>query len=163
MAVLAPVTRRYSQSPGFRRLVFALTTLGFCSACYTAIVITHGLVGSLGTTLMARLQTVYIILNIVYVVSPTECSIHLPYNRLCMVVIIVLPVVTPKEFINTKAFALVEFTNRESMICLLADNLLRNHPYSQWLARRIRLYPQLLSTPLDYLYVHASSCCDFTD
>ncbi|KAH6918018.1 amino acid/polyamine transporter I [Coprinopsis sp. MPI-PUGE-AT-0042] len=64
-------------------------------ACYAAIVITHGLVGSLGTTLMARLQTVYIVLNIV----------------LCMVVIIVLPVVTPAEFINTKAFALSEFTN----------------------------------------------------
>ncbi|KAJ7160761.1 amino acid/polyamine transporter I [Mycena filopes] len=62
---------------------------------YAAILVTHTLVCSLGTTVLARLQTVYVILNVV----------------LCVVVIIALPAATPSEFKNTAAFALGEFKN----------------------------------------------------
>ncbi|TEB34406.1 APC amino acid permease [Coprinellus micaceus] len=62
---------------------------------YTGIVMCHGVLCCLGTTILARLQTVYIILNVL----------------LCMVVIIVLPITTPNEFRNTPSFALGDFTN----------------------------------------------------
>ncbi|KAJ3511130.1 hypothetical protein NMY22_g15750 [Coprinellus aureogranulatus] len=62
---------------------------------YTGIVLSHGVLCCLGTTVLARLQTVYIILNVL----------------LCMVVIIVLPITTPTEYRNTVSFALGEFTN----------------------------------------------------
>jgi len=60
---------------------------------YVAIVVSHGFLCSLGTAVMARLQTVYIILNIV----------------LCFVVIIALPAATPSEFMNSAQVALVDF------------------------------------------------------
>lgn len=53
------------------------------------------LICCLGTTILARLQTVYVILNVV----------------LCMVVIIALPAATPAEFKNTASFALGDFKN----------------------------------------------------
>ncbi|KAJ7141883.1 APC amino acid permease [Mycena crocata] len=62
---------------------------------YTAILFTHALVCCLGTTVLARLQTVYVILNVV----------------LCVVVIIALPAATPAEFRNSAAFALGDFNN----------------------------------------------------
>ncbi|KAJ7777507.1 amino acid/polyamine transporter I [Mycena maculata] len=62
---------------------------------YAAILFTHTLVCSLGTTVLARLQTVYVILNVV----------------LCVVVIIALPAATPAEFRNTASFALGDFQN----------------------------------------------------
>ncbi|THU93843.1 APC amino acid permease [Dendrothele bispora CBS 962.96] len=62
---------------------------------YAAIVITHALVCCLGTTLLARLQTVYVVLNVL----------------LCLAVIIALPASTPAEFRNTAKFALGDFTN----------------------------------------------------
>ncbi|KAF9048099.1 APC amino acid permease [Hymenopellis radicata] len=62
---------------------------------YAAIVFTHAIVCCLGTTVLARLQTVYVILNVL----------------LCLAVIIALPIATPSEFKNTASFALGEFTN----------------------------------------------------
>ncbi|KAJ2927013.1 hypothetical protein H1R20_g10097, partial [Candolleomyces eurysporus] len=62
---------------------------------YCAIVLSHGVLCCLGTTVLARLQTIYIVLNVL----------------LCMVIIIILPITTPDEFRNTTSFALWEFTN----------------------------------------------------
>ncbi|KAK7440043.1 hypothetical protein VKT23_017294 [Stygiomarasmius scandens] len=62
---------------------------------YAAIIITHAFVCCLGTTLLARLQTVYVVLNIL----------------LCLAVIIALPASTPPEFKNSAKFALGEFVN----------------------------------------------------
>ncbi|KAJ7482281.1 amino acid/polyamine transporter I [Mycena galericulata] len=62
---------------------------------YAAVLVSHTLVCCLGTTVLARLQTVYVILNVV----------------LCVVVIIALPAATPAEFRNTASFALGEFKN----------------------------------------------------
>ncbi|KAK7035352.1 hypothetical protein VNI00_011883 [Paramarasmius palmivorus] len=62
---------------------------------YAAVVATHALLCCLGTTVLARLQTVYVVLNIL----------------LCLAVIIALPAATPKEFRNTASFALGEFVN----------------------------------------------------
>ncbi|KAJ7938143.1 amino acid/polyamine transporter I [Mycena leptocephala] len=62
---------------------------------YAAILVTHTLVCCLGTTVLARLQTVYVILNVL----------------LCLVVIIALPVATPAAFKNSAAFALGSFQN----------------------------------------------------
>uniref|UniRef100_A0A0W0G407 Putative amino acid transporter n=1 Tax=Moniliophthora roreri TaxID=221103 RepID=A0A0W0G407_MONRR len=62
---------------------------------YAAIMATHALVCCLGTTVLARLQTVYVVLNVL----------------LCLAVIIALPAATPKEFRNTASFASGEFVN----------------------------------------------------
>ncbi|KAF7294711.1 Gaba permease [Mycena indigotica] len=62
---------------------------------YVAIVASHAMVCCLGTTVLARLQTVYVILNVV----------------LCIVVIVALPAATPAEFKNTASFALGGLSN----------------------------------------------------
>ncbi|KAF5375416.1 hypothetical protein D9615_008014 [Tricholomella constricta] len=62
---------------------------------YAAVILTHIAVCCLGTTVLARLQTIYVILNIL----------------LCIAVIIALPAVTPAELRNTAKFALWDFTN----------------------------------------------------
>ncbi|KAJ6476235.1 amino acid/polyamine transporter I [Mycena sanguinolenta] len=62
---------------------------------YVAILVTHTLICCLGTAVLARLQTVYVILNVV----------------LCLVVIIALPAATPAAFKNTAEFALGNFQN----------------------------------------------------
>ncbi|KAF7307671.1 Gaba permease [Mycena kentingensis (nom. inval.)] len=62
---------------------------------YVAIVSSHAFVCCLGTTVLARLQTIYVLLNVL----------------LCIVVIIALPAATPAEFRNTATFALGNITN----------------------------------------------------
>ncbi|KAI6137894.1 amino acid/polyamine transporter I [Pisolithus tinctorius] len=62
---------------------------------YIAILLSHAIVCCLGTTVLARLQSVYVAINIL----------------LCIAVIIVLPVATPKEYINSASYALGNFTN----------------------------------------------------
>ncbi|KAF9238376.1 amino acid permease-domain-containing protein [Melanogaster broomeanus] len=62
---------------------------------YVAIVLSHAVVCCLGTAVLARLQNVYVCLNI--------C--------LCIAVIVGLPAATPKEFMNTASFALGNFSN----------------------------------------------------
>lgn len=70
-------------------------TPGQTFAVYAAIIITHAILCCFGTAVLARLQTVYVILNVL----------------LCLAVIIALPAATPKEFKNTAKFALGDFTN----------------------------------------------------
>ncbi|KAF8064170.1 APC amino acid permease [Lyophyllum atratum] len=62
---------------------------------YAAIVLMHIAICCLGTTILARLQTVYVVLNVL----------------LCLAVIIALPAATPAELKNTAKFALWDFTN----------------------------------------------------
>ncbi|KAF7373370.1 Gaba permease [Mycena sanguinolenta] len=62
---------------------------------YVAILFSHTLICCLGTAVLARLQTVYVILNVI----------------LCLVVIIALPAATPAAFKNTAEFALGKFQN----------------------------------------------------
>ncbi|OSD03677.1 APC amino acid permease [Trametes coccinea BRFM310] len=62
---------------------------------YTAVVLSHAVICCLGTRLLARLQTVYVVLNVL----------------LCLAVIIALPAATPKEFRNSASYALGNFTN----------------------------------------------------
>ncbi|KIK56176.1 hypothetical protein GYMLUDRAFT_174701 [Collybiopsis luxurians FD-317 M1] len=68
-------------------------TDGELYGAYAAIIITHMLVCCLGTTVLARLQTVYVVLNVL----------------LCLAVIIALPAATPVK--NSASFALGEFIN----------------------------------------------------
>ncbi|EMD35048.1 hypothetical protein CERSUDRAFT_139863 [Gelatoporia subvermispora B] len=62
---------------------------------YTAIVLTHAVICCFGTKVLARLQTVYVVLNVL----------------LCLAVIIALPAATPKEFMNDAKFAFGNFSN----------------------------------------------------
>ncbi|KAI9439462.1 APC amino acid permease [Russula earlei] len=64
-------------------------------ACYAAVVLSHAIVCCFGTRVLARLQNVYVALNIL----------------LCLAVIIALPVATPKELKNTASYAFGNFTN----------------------------------------------------
>jgi amino acid transporter len=62
---------------------------------YVALVLSHAAVCSLATRILARLQNVYIALNIL----------------LCLAIIIVLPIATPSELKNSASYALGDFTN----------------------------------------------------
>ncbi|KAF9446737.1 APC amino acid permease [Macrolepiota fuliginosa MF-IS2] len=62
---------------------------------YAAIVTSHAVACCLGTRVLARLQTVYVALNILFSIG----------------LIVALPIVTPKEFKNSAKFALGDFTN----------------------------------------------------
>ncbi|RPD65332.1 APC amino acid permease [Lentinus tigrinus ALCF2SS1-7] len=70
-------------------------TTGQTYAVYVALLLSHGMVASLATSIIARLQSVYIALNI--------C--------LCLAIIIALPAATPSEFRNTASFAFGGFAN----------------------------------------------------
>ncbi|KAF8272727.1 amino acid/polyamine transporter I [Lactarius quietus] len=62
---------------------------------YVGIVLSHAIICCLGTNVLARLQNVYIALNIL----------------LCLAVIIALPIATPSELKNSPSYALGNFTN----------------------------------------------------
>ncbi|KAF8461313.1 amino acid/polyamine transporter I [Gautieria morchelliformis] len=70
-------------------------TSGQTYAVYLAIIFAHALICSLGTRVLARLQNLYVALNI----------------GLCLALIIALPVLTPKSLKNNASFALGAFTN----------------------------------------------------
>ncbi|KAF8526136.1 amino acid/polyamine transporter I [Gautieria morchelliformis] len=70
-------------------------TSGQTYAVYLAIVFTHALICSLGTRVLARLQNLYVVLNL----------------GLCLALIIALPVLTPKSLKNNASFAFGAFTN----------------------------------------------------
>ncbi|PCH39627.1 APC amino acid permease [Wolfiporia cocos MD-104 SS10] len=73
---------------------FSATT-GQTFGVYTAILLLHATISSLATPIVARLQTVYVVLNIL----------------LCLAVIIALPAATPDEFINSTRYAFGGFDN----------------------------------------------------
>lgn len=62
---------------------------------YAGIILAHAIICCLATSILARLQSLYIFLNVV----------------LCVAVIIALPIATPAEYKNTASFALGEFHN----------------------------------------------------
>ncbi|KAG0696875.1 amino acid permease-domain-containing protein [Suillus ampliporus] len=62
---------------------------------YAALVLSHAVLVSLGTKVLARLQKLYTLVNV--------C--------LCFIIIIALPIATPPEFRNSASFALGGFTN----------------------------------------------------
>ncbi|KAL5524934.1 hypothetical protein ACEPAF_8803 [Sanghuangporus sanghuang] len=64
-------------------------------AVYCLIMVLCTIICCLATNVLARLQTAYVIINIV----------------LCLVVMIALPAATPKEFMNDASFALGGFSN----------------------------------------------------
>lgn len=70
-------------------------TNGQTFGCYVAIVLTQAILCCFGTRVLARLQTVYVILNVL----------------LCLAVIIALPAATPSEFKNSASYALGNFSN----------------------------------------------------
>ncbi|CCM02109.1 uncharacterized protein FIBRA_04186 [Fibroporia radiculosa] len=73
---------------------FAATS-GETYGVYAAILLSHAFICCFGTRVLARLQTVYVVLNVL----------------LCLAVIIALPAATPKEYRNTASYALGNFTN----------------------------------------------------
>ncbi|KNZ79759.1 hypothetical protein J132_08762 [Termitomyces sp. J132] len=64
-------------------------------AVFTMVIFAHIGICSLGTAILARLQRVYVVLNLL----------------LCLAIIIALPVATPAEFRNTVDFALKDLKN----------------------------------------------------
>ncbi|KLO14662.1 amino acid transporter [Schizopora paradoxa] len=62
---------------------------------FVALLISHGVICSLGTRVLARLQNFYILLNVL----------------ICVAVIIALPIATPKEFKNDASYAFGGFVN----------------------------------------------------
>ncbi|KAG1780030.1 amino acid/polyamine transporter I [Suillus placidus] len=72
-----------------------MATNGQIYGIFAALVLSHAALVSLGTQILARLQRLYILLNV--------C--------LCFIVIIALPIATPSEFRNSASYALGDFTN----------------------------------------------------
>ncbi|KZT68481.1 APC amino acid permease [Daedalea quercina L-15889] len=70
-------------------------TTGQTYAVFLLLLLLHAATASLATSVVAQLQTVYVILNIV----------------LCLVIIIALPIATPAEFKNSASYAFTEFIN----------------------------------------------------
>jgi len=62
---------------------------------YALVILSQAVICSLGTRVLARLQTVYVIANVL----------------LCLVVIIALPITTPKELKNSASYVFGNFTN----------------------------------------------------
>ncbi|KAL4246868.1 Amino Acid-Polyamine-Organocation Transporter [Abortiporus biennis] len=62
---------------------------------FACVILSHALLCCLGTKILARLQSVYVALNVL----------------LCLAVIIALPAATPKELRNTPKFVFGNFTN----------------------------------------------------
>ncbi|KAI0790897.1 amino acid permease-domain-containing protein [Abortiporus biennis] len=62
---------------------------------FACVIISHAIICCFGTAVLARLQSVYVGLNVL----------------LCLAVIIALPAATPKEFRNTASYAFGNFTN----------------------------------------------------
>ena len=74
----------------------------------------------MGTSVLARLQSVYVVLNVlsvifhfVAVIVPITKSLPSSFRsvRLCLAVIVALPAATPSELKNSASFALGGFTN----------------------------------------------------
>ncbi|KAJ8594360.1 hypothetical protein M405DRAFT_784681, partial [Rhizopogon salebrosus TDB-379] len=72
-----------------------VTTNGQIYGIFAALVLSHAALVSLGTRVLARLQRLYILLNV--------C--------LCFVIIIALPIATPSEYRNSASYAFGDFTN----------------------------------------------------
>ncbi|GAB1521706.1 hypothetical protein RhiTH_004803 [Rhizoctonia solani] len=72
-----------------------VATTGQTYGVYLAILFTHAIVCSLATSLLARLQNVYVVLNL----------------ALFLAILIALPIATPAEFRNSGNYALGNFTN----------------------------------------------------
>ncbi|THH11511.1 hypothetical protein EW146_g8022 [Bondarzewia mesenterica] len=70
-------------------------TSGQLYGVFAAIVLSHAVICCLGTRILARLQSFYVILNVL----------------LCLAIIVALPAATPKELRNTAKFAFGDFTN----------------------------------------------------
>ncbi|KAG9103795.1 GABA-specific high-affinity permease [Ceratobasidium sp. 370] len=70
-------------------------TTGQLYAVYVAVLLSHAVVCSLATRVLARLQTVYVLLNL----------------GLFFGVLIALPAATPKEYINSASYVFGNFTN----------------------------------------------------
>ena len=124
------------------------------SGVYCTVVLSHAVLCCLGTRILARLQTVYVFLNVVYVQSSllrsrNETLTRIREPRLCLAVIVALPAATPKEFRNTASFALGGFSNGSwSILCLfLAPGF--DKRYSKRLAEWFRLHPEFLVAAVD--------------
>ncbi|KAI0777534.1 APC amino acid permease [Trametes elegans] len=70
-------------------------TAGQTFAVYVALLLCHGIIASLATSVVARLQGIYIVMNVL----------------MCLAIIIVLPVCTPSEYKNTASYAFGGFAN----------------------------------------------------
>ncbi|TDL24693.1 amino acid transporter [Rickenella mellea] len=75
-------------------MTFAPTTAQIFGV-YAALLLCHSLIASLATRALARLQNLYIVLNIL----------------LCLAIVIALPAATPKKFKNSASYALGGFQN----------------------------------------------------
>ncbi|EMD30986.1 hypothetical protein CERSUDRAFT_120193 [Gelatoporia subvermispora B] len=62
---------------------------------FAAVILCHGLIGSLASTVVARLQKLFVCINVL----------------LCIVIVIALPAATPKELVNTPSFAFTGYVN----------------------------------------------------
>lgn len=105
------------------------------SGIFAALVLSHAVLVSLGTQVLARLQRLYILLNVWYVLHTCFDSCLTPRGSLCFVVIIALPIATPSQYRNSASYAFGDFTNRMRHLPLP----LASHECYQWKAGHLDL------------------------
>ena len=129
-----------------------LLCLSLRSALCAALLISHAIAGSLATKFVARIQYLYVSLNIAYVAL---CRISLSdriintFGRLFLVVIIVIPTVTPTQFRNKASYALGHFENGTQP---LQSNIFTKQLYYHTrnpMDKRLRLYFEFPCSGMD--------------
>ena len=92
-----------------------LATLKNISAVFIAVFLVTALTASLASRIIARMQMVYSLLNILCVIQERlNDHIHAyEYHSLCVAIIIGVPAATPSEFRNTARHVFGQFTNRK--------------------------------------------------
>lgn len=143
----------FVSSFSFRLLALVVIFESLASAVYALVVLTHAVICCFATRVLARLQTVYVVLNVLYVlitaVPQRDVLMSKWYLSLCLAVIIGLPAATPKELKNTPSFALGNFTNCEERYQFKTVSLIIS--YSERLGPWIRFHSQLSCSSLDHL------------
>lgn len=83
----------------------------------------------MGSRVIARLQTAWIVLNLAYALftSNSRCALTSIFCRLFLAVIIGLPIATPKEFMNTPKYAFGDFQNGKRIPIYQKPNSLPTH------------------------------------
>lgn len=93
-----------------RRFIARLYSLTYSSGVYCAVLMSHAFVASCATKVIARLQYIFIAINLASVRFSASLSV-LMRIRLVLVMFIGLPASTPAEFKNNAKYAFGNFEN----------------------------------------------------
>lgn len=120
---------------------------------FATLLIFHATVSSVSTRIIARIQNLYIVANMLYVIWPFfnlgKMKFIRYFGSLILAIIILIPAATPKEFKNSAKFALGGFQNC-ALTQLSVFFSLSN--CSIWVVGWIRICPKFSGPSVDNRY-----------